>query len=188
MGGSGEVARCVYTAGRERRLGSARARHSHGLPLSPVDSCRLPIFPEEAANTTALMELVGGGRHGEDGSASGSRVAVLGGFGIRSIGPGREETSVAAGGVSVSDFTESAGDNVDVIDHGCVEGPPVADQDAVFEERTDSGDAVSAQSAGKMDPQATGWTKSLQIGRHARRGSVHLSKLLGDMRVNLATM
>lgn len=92
------------------------------------------------------MELVGGGRHGEDCSASGSRVAVLGGFGIRSNGPGGEETSVAAGGVGVSDFTESAGDNVDVIDHGCVEGPPVVDQDAVIEERTDSGDAVSTQS------------------------------------------
>lgn len=34
-----------------------------------------------------------------------------------------------------------------------------ADQDALIEDCAESGDATSAQSTGKMDPQAPGWTK-----------------------------
>lgn len=49
-----------------------------------------------------------------------------------------------------------------VIDHGDGGGHLGPDQNAVIEDTADSGDGASAQSTGKMDPQALGWTK-----RHA---------------------
>lgn len=46
-----------------------------------------------------------------------------------------------------------------VIDHGDGGGHLGPDQNAVIEDTADSGDGASAQSTGKMDPQALGWTK-----------------------------
>lgn len=119
------------------------------------------------------MDLIRGEAAEEEESANGSRWGVadkeenrLGGFGqslsgqIGSTAPVREEPSVAAGGGGMSDFSESEGDNADVIDHGDGGGHLGPDQNVVIEDRVDSGDGASAQSTGKMDPQVPGWTKS----------------------------
>lgn len=71
-----------------------------------------------------------------------------------------EQTRVHTGPGAVTDFAESEGDNAEVIQQGEAEISKRADQEAVIAEQEGSGDATSAQSTGKMDPRAPGWTKS----------------------------
>jgi len=63
---------------------------------------------------------------------------------------------------AMSGFSESEGDNADVIE----QGDDVPGQNAVIEDRADSGDAATVQSTGKMDPQAPVWTKRLESEKH----------------------
>lgn len=41
-----------------------------------------------------------------------------------------------------------------------------AHQDSMIADQAESGDATSAQSTGKMDPQVSGWTKRVRVGKH----------------------
>lgn len=99
------------------------------FPVTPVD--RLPIFADEACSAAILMDMVRAGAPAEDQSGDGSRWGIedagnsgVGGFGgqrgggQRSGAPYGEQTSVDAGGGAVSDFSESEGDNADVIEQG----------------------------------------------------------------------
>uniref|UniRef100_A0A8R7V0T7 Uncharacterized protein n=2 Tax=Triticum urartu TaxID=4572 RepID=A0A8R7V0T7_TRIUA len=133
------------------------------FPVSPVD--KLPIFTNEAASAAALMELIGPWGRGDDVSANGSRGAVGGGFGQGSYGQMlngaacSEERTVAGGGAAMSGFSESEGDNGEALDEAEGEAHFDGDQEAVIQDQTDSADGCSAQSTGKVDPQAPGWTK-----------------------------
>ncbi|XP_048542188.1 uncharacterized protein LOC125521180 [Triticum urartu] len=138
------------------------------FPVSPVD--KLPIFTNEAASAAALMELIGPWGRGDDVSANGSRGAVGGGFGQGSYGQMlngaacSEERTVAGGGAAMSGFSESEGDNGEALDEAEGEAHFDGDQEAVIQDQTDSADGCSAQSTGKVDPQAPGWTKRVRVG------------------------
>lgn len=102
---------------------------------------------------TVILEMIGGGGRMEEHSASGSRGAVVCGFGRSSPkhAASVEEASVDAGG-GMSCFRESEGDNADAIEHGGVDAHPDGHQEAVIEDRTESAHVGSAQSTGKVDP------------------------------------
>ncbi|KAM3349124.1 hypothetical protein ACQJBY_022327 [Aegilops geniculata] len=108
-----------------------------------------------------------GGRAGEQ-SGNGSRGAVICGLGRSSPVHGAcmvgEETSVDAAGGGMSCFSESGGDNADAIGEVAVESHLDGHQEAEIQDRTDSRDVASAQSTGKVDPQAPGWTKWVRVG------------------------
>lgn len=74
--------------------------------------------------------------------------------------------SVDAGGAAMADFSESEGDNADVFEQGGAQEEKYVDQNIVIAEQAESGDAVSAQSTGKMDSLAPGWTKRVSVGKH----------------------
>ena len=59
----------------------------------------------------------------------------------------------------MSRFSESEGDNGEALDEAEGEAHFDGDQEAVIQDQTDSADGCSAQSTGKVDPQAPGWTK-----------------------------
>jgi hypothetical protein len=62
-------------------------------------------------------------------------------------------------GGEVSDFGESEGDNADVIEQGDDQRNKQPAMDSAIAGQSESGDATSAHSTGKMDPQAPGWTR-----------------------------
>ncbi|XBI22618.1 hypothetical protein VPH35_063615 [Triticum aestivum] len=130
------------------------------FPVSPVD--KLPIFPDEAASDAALMELIGAACGGDDESANGSRGGLVGGVGhgsyeqILNGGMRSEERTVAGGGAAVPGFSESEGDNEEALDQAELGAYFDEDQEAVIQDRTHSADGGSAQSTGKVDPQAPG--------------------------------
>ncbi|KAM3315037.1 hypothetical protein ACQJBY_033660 [Aegilops geniculata] len=110
-------------------------------------------------------ELIGGAGRGGEESANGSRGAVVGGSGHSSFGQFvrgavcSEQRSVASDAAAMSGFSKSEGDNADAIDQADGEAQNPGDQGAVIQDRIDSSDGGSAQSIGKVDPQASGWTK-----------------------------
>ncbi|KAM3240505.1 hypothetical protein ACQJBY_053910 [Aegilops geniculata] len=112
--------------------------------------------------------MIGGGGRAGERTANGSHGAVVCRLGRSS--PGHcaslfgEEESVDAAYCATSCFTESEGDNADEIEHGGVESHLDGHQEAVMEDRTGSADAGSAQSTGKVDPQAPEWTKRVRVG------------------------
>ncbi|XBJ09043.1 uncharacterized protein [Aegilops tauschii subsp. strangulata] len=116
------------------------------------------------------MELIGALGRGDDESANGSRVAVGGGFGQGSYGQMlngaacSEERTVDGGGAAMSRFSESEGDNEEALDQVEGEAHFDGDQEAVIQDQIDSADGCSAQSTGKVDPQAPGWTKRVRVG------------------------
>ena len=90
---------------------------------------------------------------------------MVGGFGHGSYGQmlnegmSSEERTVAGGGAAMSGFSESEGDNGEALDEAEGEAHFDGDQEAVIQDRTESGDGGSAQSTTcKVDPQAPGWT------------------------------
>lgn len=101
---------------------------------------RLPIFPDEAASAAALMELIGASGRGDDESANGSRGAVVAGVGHGSYGQMlnggmcSEERTVAGGGAAVSGFSESEGDNAEVLDQAEGGAHFDGDQEAVIQD------------------------------------------------------
>lgn len=146
------------------------------FPVTPVD--RLPIFADEACSAAILMEMVQGGGPAEVHSGGGSRWGIVdaglsggGGFsgqrGVAHLSGAAygEQTSVDAGGGPVSDFNESEGDNADAIEQEGTQGKKHPAMDSVIADQAESGDAASAHSTGKMDPQAPGWTRRVRVGK-----------------------
>ena len=70
-----------------------------------------------------------------------------------------EQISVDAGWGTASDFSKSEGDNTDVAEKGDAQMNKHPAMDSVIADQAQSGDAASAHSTGKMDPQAPGWTR-----------------------------
>ncbi|KAE8817773.1 putative ran guanine nucleotide release factor [Hordeum vulgare] len=60
----------------------------------------------------------------------------------------------------MSGFSESEGDNADAIDQVDGQAQIDGDQEAVIQDRTESGDGGSAECTVKVDPQTSTWTKS----------------------------
>lgn len=122
------------------------------FPVTPVD--RLHIFAEQACSAAVLMDMIGAGGPAREESDDGSRWGIEdagnsgrrgfrmhGASGERSGAPYGEQTSVAAGSGAMSDFTESEGENADVIEQGGAQGNMEDEQNAVIDERAENGDA-----------------------------------------------